>query len=310
MNLLFSDRAKKNIEEFSDVALMAVSASILVSFFSKHFWFFNLFDQLWLYYLLVSFLALGIYALLLRLIKAIVSLAVFIICLIIFSIHNSNYHNENVHKNLKIYYHNVNSANTSFEDLYSNINKVNADIIALVEASPAIDNFLKKTLKDFNYTYSIPRSDNFGFAIYSKKKFAIRQVYEKDATPLFLKIYFQDLNTAFYLVHLPPPLWSEAFEAQKETLSLIAQEISKNKTEAYLVLGDLNMTPESSTFQHFYKILKPKYNSWKTIHEGTWPSVLPKFFSLSIDHVMSDNKLGLEVDGSAGSDHRAILITI
>ena len=241
-------------------------------------------------------------------IKSFFSSVLFFVCLVVLYHSKTNHVADVTEAKIKIYYHNVNSSNSSLEGLADNILKSKADIICLVEVSPDIDIFLRKKLSNYSHTYSIPRNDNFGFSIFSKHKFNMHYVHEAQGIPVYVKLYFESINIKFYLIHLPPPLWKEAWVTQEETLSLITNEINKNRMLPFLVVGDMNMTPSSSIFLDFYKKLQPKYDSGKNFFLGTWPSFLPKYFSLPIDHVFSDERFDIEQGSSAGSDHRSFII--
>jgi endonuclease/exonuclease/phosphatase (EEP) superfamily protein YafD len=308
MILFFSSQVRKTGEEILDFFLVIITLSIISSFFSSHIWFLNLCDQLWLYYLATTLFLSILYIYLKKIYKATFSVLILIICLWINLSQPTSLTKDKFQSQVTIYYHNINKANNSVGELLKNIRKINADIVLLTEVTPAIKNILNNQLKDYQYWESILREDNFGFSILSNQKFIIQQIYEKHGVPLFVKIYFENLETSFYLVHLPPPLWGEAVEDQIETLNYISDEIIKKKSDQFLLLGDFNMTPQSKIFSNFYKKLNPKYNSLKNLLMGTWPAILPKYLGLSIDHVFSNRVIDVELGKSSGSDHRALLI--
>jgi endonuclease/exonuclease/phosphatase (EEP) superfamily protein YafD len=109
---------------------------------------------------------------------------------------------------------------------------------------------------------------------------------------------------------LPPPLWREAWETQKETLDLISKEINRNKNQSFLILGDLNMTTSSSLFQDFYRQLNPKCYSQELFSSGTWPSFMPGVLRLPIDHALSNINFETKIGFAAGSDHKSIVVRI
>lgn len=308
MILFFSSQVRKTGEEISDFFLVITTLSIILSFFSEYLWLFNLCDQLWPYYLFTIFFLALLYIFFKKIFKATFSILILIICLWINFSSTTSLGNEKFQTQITIYYQNINKANNSIGDLSTNINKTNADIVLLTEVTPFINNILYKQLKHYQYLESMLREDNFGFSILSNQKFIIQQIYEKHGVPVFVKIYFENLKTSFYLVHLPPPLWGEAVDNQRETLNYISDEILKNKSEQFLLLGDFNMIPQSKIFSNFYKKLNPKYNSLKNLLMGTWPAILHKYLGLTVDHVFSSKHFEMKLGEASGSDHRAFVV--
>jgi len=182
--------------------------------------------------------------------------------------------------------------------------------VTLVEVTPEIENALTHNLSNFQDAYSFAREDNYGFLILSKIKLKIEEKFERDKIPVYIKFFVEKYKLKIYLVHLPPALWREAWEIQKEALQLIALDINKNKNQSFLIVGDLNMTSSSSQFQRFVQHLNPKFYSQELFTKGTWPSFLPKFLQLPIDHVLSNRNFEMEVGPAAGSDHNPITVKI
>ena len=209
-----------------------------------------------------------------------------------------------------IYYQNVNSSNSAFAELSQNIKKSDAEIVALVEATPEIENGVTRNLGDYSNRYSLARNDNFGFLILSKIKFKLEEIHESAGIPVYAKIFVEKYNLKIYLLHLPPPLWREAWETQKETLGLILNEFNRNKNQSFLVLGDLNMTTSSSLFQDFYRQINPKFYSQELFSSGTWPSFMPEVLRLPIDHVLSNINFETQIGPAVGSDHKSIVVKI
>lgn len=180
----------------------------------------------------------------------------------------------------------------------------------MVEATPEIENILIRHLDDYSNHFSLVRDDNVGFLILSKIKFKLEEIHESIGIPVYVKFFVEKYNLKIYLLHLPPPLWREAWETQKETLALIAKEINRNRNLSFLILGDFNMATSSSQFQDFYRQLDPEFYSQELFYQGTWPSFLPGCLSLPIDHVLSNINFETEIGFAAGSDHKSIVVRI
>ena len=70
------------------------------------------------------------------------------------------------------------------------------------------------------------------------------------------------------------------------------------------------MTTSSSPFQDFYRKLDSDFYSQDFFLQGTWPSFLPEYFSLPIDHVLSNRNFEMKIGLAAGSGHKSILVRI
>lgn len=242
--------------------------------------------------------------------NAFFSLFILIMCVAIFSRVDLTPSVSGVNPSFKIYYHNVKSSNSSLVELSYNIKKAATEIAALVEITPEIESVLTRNLSDYPNRFSLARDDKFGFLILSKIKFKLEEIHERLGIPVYVKILIEKYNAKIYILHLPPPLWREAWEIQNETLTLIANEINKNKERSFLIIGDFNMTSSSSLFQDFYKKLNPRLYTQELFNQGTWPSFMPRHLSLPIDHVLSSRKFEMEIGEASGSDHKSIVVSV
>lgn len=292
----FSSLVKKNILKFLDLIVALLLGGVALSFLARYHWFFNLFDQFWFLYLILSIALALAFLVLKKIMRSLLALFLCLVCILVFYKINMN-----------PYLHRVNS---SFKIYYQNIKKSNAKIAALVEVTPDIEKVLTRNLSDYkNYT-SRTRDDNYGFLILSKIDFKLEETYESMGIPVYVKIFIEKENIEMYLLHLPPPLWREAFEIQKEALAVIAKEIHKNQNKSFLIIGDLNMATYSSLFQDFYKQLNSSFYSQGLFSEGSWPSFMPEFLRLPIDHVLSNRQFEIKIGQPSGSDHKSIIVKI
>lgn len=308
MIFLFSSQVKKNIVEFCNVTLFLLFGGAVLSLFARYHWFFNLFDQFWYFYLIFSIMHLLVFLVFKKYVNALFSLFLLIMCISIACKVDLNPFMGRVSPRFKIYYHNVNLSNSSLEELSHNIKKEDTEIAALVEVTPEIENVLTRNLSDYSNRFSLARDDQFGFLILSKLKFKLEEIHERMGIPVYVKIFVEKENVKIYILHLPPPLWREAWKIQNETLALIANEINKNKEQSVLIIGDFNMTTSSSLFQDFYKKLNLEIYTQELFYQGTWPSFMSKHLSLPIDHVLSSRKFEMEIGEASGSDHKSIVV--
>jgi endonuclease/exonuclease/phosphatase (EEP) superfamily protein YafD len=308
MSFHFFDPPKKNIAECFDFLLFAVSATIATSFFARYHWLFNLTDHLWSLYFIILLFASVFFLVSKKYFKLFFTLFLFFVCLFVILRNPEHEAPREMNSNIKVYYHNINVDNSSLDELSVALKKMDPLVIVLVEVTPESEEKLRHNLPNYSNTYSLSRDDNFGFLILSKIKFNIEDLYERDGVPFYIKFFIAEYGIEFFSLHLPPPLWEEALEIQREALKKISNEISKDRS--YIILGDMNMTSWSSIFQDFRKHLRPGFYSMSAFSNGTWPSFLPSYFSLPIDHVLSNREFRTEIGSALGSDHKSIIINL
>jgi endonuclease/exonuclease/phosphatase (EEP) superfamily protein YafD len=92
-------------------------------------------------------------------------------------------------------------------------------------------------------------------------------------------------------------------------LKTIIKDINKN----IILMGDLNMTSSSKRFTNFlretnlYTYISYKYPT------VTWPTYLPNFVGIQIDHVLFSknfNVVNKMVAEHIGSDHRPLVVDL
>lgn len=309
MSFLFSSQLKKEIREFFDIVLVLNFLGILLSLVSPYHWFFNLFDQFLHIYLYVSLLLIFIFLVLKAFSEVFASLCLSIFCALSFYNTNVKVVNNDLNSKFNIYYQNINSSNSELHALPLAIQKTNSEIIALVESTfAAEERFLN--LNEYTKKFSLPRDDNYGFLILGKINFQVNEVYEQFGVPIYIKIYIEKYNLRMYLLHLPPPLWKDAWKIQQDTLKKIVNEINHDRPHAFMIVGDLNMVATSNQFKNFYKEFASPPYSQELFNPGTWPSFMPAYIRLPIDHVLSNKKFSLKLKDSFGSDHKGFVIQV
>lgn len=206
----------------------------------------------------------------------------------------------------KIYFHNINSSNQLIEEIGNAVIKINPELVGFIETSPIQEEEFDLILEKYPERISLPRDDNFGFSVYSKHPLKLIEVGKFEDVPIFVVFDVTHLNTKFILVHLPPPIWKEAWDAQEKALIELEKYWVSNKS--VLIIGDLNMTPWSYHYSHFFTKIMPKHYSSNLNFKGSWPSFLPSLFQLPIDHVFSRQPFSMEILPALGSDHTGFLL--
>lgn len=180
------------------------------------------------------------------------------------------------------------------------------DIILLQEVTEDIVEKLKPLHDQYPFYFSDP-SGAYGMSIYSKIPFTriIRrqfQVSDNHYTEIHL-----DMRLPIVLIelHASSP-GSDKNGTRKIELQEIATVIKHLAIDHKILIGDLNTTPYSP---YFYALTKnTKLQNGMNGHrvQGTWPSNLPFFMRIPIDHLLHSNTIDVvnqKLLPSLGSDH-------
>ena len=110
--------------------------------------------------------------------------------------------------------------------------------------------------------------------------------------------------------HPPPPITMALSNERDKQLQAISVQINAEKIAHKIVLGDLNITSWSSVFKTLLQkggLIQAKN---KEFWQNTWPSFLPQWLGIPIDHTLISPNIRLKdrkIITDLGSDHRAVL---
>ena len=201
--------------------------------------------------------------------------------------------------------------NDELDNIINVIMKKNIDILFLQEVSP---NFQKK-LKNLNnvFLYQIGLKKDIDFwdsVILSKYQLIDSKNNLTNATQGTL--IFNNKEITIVGIHLYPPLKQRLFISTIDQMNYWSNFFKSSNNE-FIFVGDLNMTNVSKRFKNFLKeanlfthssIFKPSF---------TWPSFLPNFMGIQIDHILFSKNFKImnkEVLNHFSSDHRALFATL
>jgi len=199
-----------------------------------------------------------------------------------------------------ISFHNIHSGNDS--KIYSQKLKeaVSSKIIAFFEVNSEMSNALEISLENMNPIFLDPSEDNYGWNIFSSLNISKAKSFKLEDTVFVRSFYVSDWQATFFLIHLPPPIFSDLWEIQTSALRWMSDEIQKTDGKI-LIAGDFNLTPWSYQYRGFRKkLLKKNIRSVTKLFLPSWPSTLP---ILPIDHVFSNFDIFVKKISSLGSDH-------
>ncbi len=300
------------------VACLGVVIGTFAPLLSDWYWWFDLLSHFRLQYALLSLLFLLGFIFAKRKVFSVIALMVLSANIYLIWPHlawGAATQNEQNTQTLKVFHANVYTANQQHQLLIDQLNEEQADVIILQE----IDNKWLKSLRVLNQDYphriELPRSDNFGMAVFSRLPFENQRIL--NWTTLDIPSFEFSVSSNNQLVniiatHPPPPINRYYFDAIAQQFHAINQIINDNPNTNHVVIGDLNTTVWS---QH-YKILN-SIKGLKNARTGfgllpTWPTnLLPMM--IPIDHCLVSEKIevtNIKTGQNIGSDHLPLIVEL
>lgn len=205
---------------------------------------------------------------------------------------------------------NVNVDNIKYYDFIKYLIKENPDFFVLEEVNKE---WIKELNKIWNiYPHSIyeTREDGYWIALYSKTPLdnpTINHSWKKNIPTITANIW----TLKVIWTHAPIPLLEHNFKERNRHLSTIWNLV--NSWEKTIILWDMNTTPWSYYFNKFIQESELASCSWKKLYQNTWPTWLPDFMRIPIDHCFYSEWIKVEnmhTWENLWSDHLPIVVNI
>ena len=209
---------------------------------------------------------------------------------------------------------NVHSSNTHYDRLHAFIDSEKPDIIFLQEFNPDWLKGSSYLLQDYPYSYSEPRSGNFGIAAFSKIPFD--SISHIDSPPLGYPTIIASITIAghpleLFSSHPTIPLGAYLYSSRNAQLESLT-ELLKMAGDHVVLIGDFN----ASLWDRQLLQLEGE-TGLRNVRRGfgvlpTWPTFFP-FAMIPIDHAMVSPTIGvLDVrkGENIGSDHLPLIVTL
>jgi endonuclease/exonuclease/phosphatase (EEP) superfamily protein YafD len=215
---------------------------------------------------------------------------------------------------LKLLLANVHTDNRDHDSLLRLLAREQPDIIALLEVNDTWLHAVASLEKSHPYVRKVPRSDNFGIALYSRFPFdEARTIYLGTAeVPSIQATISFGPNRALRILatHPLPPGNAENVTLRDQQLAAIATWSTNSATTPAVVIGDLNCAPWSPVFRRL--LVDGSLQDTGRGITPTWP-VKPWFLRIPLDHCLvtasiltNDHRVGPDI----GSDHFPIIVTL
>jgi endonuclease/exonuclease/phosphatase (EEP) superfamily protein YafD len=215
---------------------------------------------------------------------------------------------------LRVMMLNVNTSNREFARVRELIRQESPDMVFILECNNEWQRELEQIRPEYAFSECVPRSDNFGIALYSRRRFnhiARLKIGEEELPAIRASLPIDDAEITLYGVHMLPPVSQRATEARNQQLRQIG-DLIREDTGYVVMTGDLNCTSWSPHFQHLAGSTGLRDSRFGRGIQATWPTSMP-WMLIPIDHCLVSRNVQVvdrRVTGSFGSDHLGIVIDL
>ncbi len=203
---------------------------------------------------------------------------------------------------------NVHAGNRDPRPLLDWLATAPADVVVLLELSPAYAEALARATPDYPHRELLPDDSPFGIGLLSRRPLAGFETHASaDDIPFLLAMLDTPQGQARLIaVHPMPPLQPHWRHERDLLLEVAARDSRELPT---LVVGDLNATPWSTA------LLSPRTRDLRrtTGFAPTWRPFGGRWFGLPIDHVLASphwQRVHAERGPDIGSDHLPVRVAL
>ena len=229
------------------------------------------------------------------------------------------------HQTIKLVFANVLFGNDNYQGVADKITPQNPDIILLTEVRPHMVDDYTQVFSNWPQTKYIESIDDIpddakkrnyysdlGMLLLSKP--TITKVETFFPPGAFRPIMTAKLETPqgnFTLmgIHPFPPVSKGLFQSKSALLSTTDEFVVQNSADPIVLAGDFNTTTYSPWFHQLLEESSLKES--RASFPGTWPTWLPTFLRLPIDHILVSNQINVhqsKILPQTNSDHLPILL--
>jgi len=306
---------KKSISKIVVVLLFLTMIVTLLSYLGDYGWFFDLWSHFKVQYLTI--LLIGSLILLWgRKWKPVAFCLPFLIlnAVDIVPLYSGGNKDTSVKNTVKINCINVLSSNQDVDAVVAYLNQTKPDIVVFLEFNATWEQRLDPHLTSYSNRILIPRTDNFGIAVYSKIPLTShkeRTIGNAELPSILISFKINNRKVQLLATHPLPPMGKQTFDLRNNQLKAIARLAKASKSE-FILMGDLNTSSYST---HFKRLIED--SNLKDSRKGfgilaTWPTWFSPA-SITLDHCLVSKGIVVKsrkVGEFVGSDHLPIFIEI
>ena len=229
--------------------------------------------------------------------------------------------------------------NTGFSNDFENIFELilfeKPGVIQFQEVSSQMQDKLKSLKLLFPYNTGLDKPlEDFSSIILSK--YPLKNTKVVDNYTVLTKVLLDETELTIIGIHLSPPIdqlllnlyvdlyFKYSNTTKPQSFPLVSLDLAikqmeylktlvDNTNQNLILMGDLNMTATSKRFTNFLKDTNLyTFISYKN-PTATWPTFLPKFFGIQLDHVLFSKNFkvtGKKTSDHFGSDHRPLIVDL
>ncbi|TWT37245.1 Endonuclease/Exonuclease/phosphatase family protein [Posidoniimonas corsicana] len=207
---------------------------------------------------------------------------------------------------------NVLTSNQRHDDVLRLVEQVDPDVLALIEVDRSWMADLAPLFAKFPTAKTLPRSDNFGVALFSKlptESLEVIELANSEVPSIRATLLFEGQPITVLATHPLPPIGAENARLRNDHLAAIA-EWSLSTPGEQVVVGDLNVTPWSPYFRSLLNASRLNDSATGRWLRTTW-RVGRNLIGIPIDHALHTDGLKVvdrQIGPDVGSDHRAVIV--
>lgn len=213
---------------------------------------------------------------------------------------------------LKMFVGNINFQNEKLPELFQVLQALDVDILSLSEVTPELSSKLSFLSLKYPYLASFPPDLHAGQLLFSKHPL-LDSKYEVETLHLEARVKLSETKILSLIsASSPPPLSPAKLKERNYFIETLGSWLAKENGSAVL-LGDLNATPWSKAVLELIERAQLKDLRKNRGYLSSWPSVLPAFLGIPIDHCLVSKDLkdtSLETVYLPGSDHLGIFCEV
>lgn len=207
---------------------------------------------------------------------------------------------------------NVLTSNRDSDSVKAAIKKYNPDFLVLLETDEWWLTQLASLRQTYPYSFTRPRSDNFGITFLSKVPLARAEIVDIETTnvpAVLAEVEFDGRPFAILGIHVMAPVRGGAARQRNKQFIEIAAYVRQLRMPV-LLLGDLNTTPWSPFFSRLLDNARLHDSTAGYGYQPTWPAGNP-LLRIPIDHCLYSRGIGIAgrmVGPDVGSDHFPLVV--
>lgn len=214
---------------------------------------------------------------------------------------------------LRILSANVNRANRQPERLLELVQRLQPDIVAIIEATPEFMNGLEPLRVDYPYAAGEAYLNPAGSVLLSRRPLAAADtiMFADGSYPTIVARLDGERPLTLIATHPPPPRSAGRLQTRTEEMEAIA-DLAADRPGPVVVVGDFNSTPWSPYFAELVQSTRLQDARLGFGLQTTWP-VEQILLRIPIDHALVSEDVvvhNFRAGPDVGSDHFPIIVDV